>query len=343
MEVKIIPLQQTQEWNSIISKSFMYDFYHCNSYNKLDNSGEPFLFVVSNDAEFIALPLIKRSIKGTEFFDCTSVYGYAGPVASKLAEKLNIQLVIFFQQQLNQYLLDNKIVSVFSRLHPIVQQISFLQGLGNIVSLNKTVAIDLSLPPEMQRMQYRKSNKSEINQLRKSDYSIKKANTIEQIKSFMEIYETTMRRVNAPAHYFFDLEYFNNFLSAGDFKSMLLLVYHKDEIAAGAIFTLVNNIMQYHLAATSEAYLKKAPMKLVIDEARLLANDEELKYLHLGGGVGGSDDDSLFKFKSGFSNLNYVFKVWKWIIDQEKYDALTKIKPNKKEINTNFFPQYRSH
>jgi lipid II:glycine glycyltransferase (peptidoglycan interpeptide bridge formation enzyme) len=192
-------------------------------------------------------------------------------------------------------------------------------------------------------MQYRKSNKSEINQLRKSGFTIKKADHAEEIKKFGDIYEITMRRVNAPAHYFFDLDYFNNFLSATDFNYMLLLAYCNNEIAAGAIFTIVNNIMQYHLAGTAETYLKKAPMKLVIDEARLLANSKKLTYLHLGGGVGGSDDDSLFKFKSGFSNLNYVFKVWKWIIDEEKYVAITKIKCSGKEINSNFFPQYRSY
>jgi hypothetical protein len=343
MEVKVIPLKNEQEWNEIIFKSAMYDFYHCNSYSVLNTSGEPFLFTVSDEADFIALPLIKRSIEETEFYDCTSVYGYAGPVASKSPEQLSEPLITFFQQQLKQYFDENKIISAFSRLHPVILQTPFLEGLGNIVSLNKTVAIDLTLPPDKQRMQYRKSNKSEINQLRKSGFVIKKADSPEQIKKFAEIYEITMRRVNAPAHYFFDLDYFNNFLSATDFNSMLLLAYCNNEIAAGAIFTIVNNIMQYHLAGTAETYLKKAPMKLVIDEARLLANSKKLTYLHLGGGVGGSDDDSLFKFKSGFSNLNYVFKVWKWIIDEEKYAAITKIKCSGKEINSNFFPQYRSY
>jgi hypothetical protein len=343
MEVKVIPLQNVQEWNDIIFKSAIYDFYHCNSYSTLNTSGEAFLFVVWDDADFIALPLIKRSIEETKFFDCTSVYGYAGPVASKSPEQLSESLFTFFQEKLKQYFHENKIISAFSRLHPIILQTPFLEGLGNIESLNKTVAIDLTLPPEQQRMQYRKSNKSEINQLRKSGFIIKKADSAEEIKKFAEIYEITMQRVNAPAHYFFNLDYFNNFLSATDFSSVLLLAYYNNEIAAGAIFTMINNIMQYHLAGTAEVFLKKAPMKLIIDEARLLANSRKLTYFHLGGGVGGSDDDSLFKFKSGFSNLNYVFKVWKYIVDEEKYDAITKMKCSGKEIKANFFPQYRSH
>lgn len=343
MEVKVIPLKDVYEWNDIIVKSAIHDFYHCNSYCTLNTSGESFLFVVFDGADFIALPLIKRSIEETEFFDCTSVYGYAGPVASKLPEQLSKSLITFFQQQLKQYFHENKIICTFSRLHPIILQTPFLEGLGNVISLNKTVTIDLTLPPDKQRALYRKSNKSEINQLRKSGFEIKTAHSIEEIKKFVEIYTITMQRVNAPSHYFFDLNYFNNFLSATDFNSVLLLAYYKNEIAAGAIFTMVNNIMQYHLAGTAESYLKKAPMKLIIDEARLLANSRNLTYFHLGGGVGGSDDDSLFKFKSGFSNLNYIFKVWKYIVDEEKYDAITKMKCSGKEMNAMFFPQYRSH
>lgn len=341
METKIIESANKNEWNNIISKAYLYDFYHCNSYSRLDTSGDAFLFVVEDDEDFIALPLIKRSIEGTELYDCTSVYGYAGPVASKPSEELNPKLIIFFQQRLYHYLKENNIISVFSRLHPIIQQTYLLKELGSIIPLNQTVVIDVTQPPEVQRRQYRKSNKSEINQLRKNGYIIKKADNAEEINTFAQIYTETMLRVNAVDHYFFDLNYFLNFLNVNDFSSMLLLAYKEQEIVAGAIFTIANTIMQYHLAGTTERYLKNAPMKLIIDEARLLATGRQLAYFHLGGGVGGSDNDPLFKFKSGFSNLNYTFQVWKWIVDKEKYDELAAIRSYEKQINPNFFPLYR--
>lgn len=45
--------------------------------------------------------------------------------------------------------------------------------------------------------------------------------------------------------------------------------------------------MQYHLAGTTEGYIRQAPMKLILDEARLLGNELGLEYLYLGGGVEG--------------------------------------------------------
>ena len=98
--------------------------------------------------------------------------------------------------------------------------------------------------------------------------------------------------------------------------------------------------MQYHLAGTDSNFAKLTPMKLIIDEARLIGNNLNVKYLNLGGGVSGSDQDSLFKFKSGFSNINYKFKVWRYIVNENIYNDL--VKKSNTDLNSNFFPLYRS-
>lgn len=97
--------------------------------------------------------------------------------------------------------------------------------------------------------------------------------------------------------------------------------------------------MQYHLAGTAQGFITHTPMKLILDEARLLGNKLNLDFLHLGGGVGGSDEDSLFRFKSGFSKLRCQYQIWQLIIDNEKYDELVAIKNTDK--NSEFFPLYR--
>jgi hypothetical protein len=167
----------------------------------------------------------------------------------------------------------------------------------------------LVLRTEEQKKQYRKSNKSELNQLRRKGFEVVEATTIDEIDKFVSIYHETMQRVDANSNYFFDYKYFYSFLKNPCFKSKLLLAKFNGEVSAGAIFTITNKIMQYHLAGTTEKYIKETPMKLILDEARLLANQLNLDYLHLGGGVGGSDEDSLFRFKSGFSDApNNFFK-----------------------------------
>ena len=95
--------------------------------------------------------------------------------------------------------------------------------------------------------------------------------------------------------------------------------------------------MQYHLAGTKEDFIAEAPMKLILDEARLIGNGTTANCLHLGGGVGGQDTDSLFRFKSAFSKDFKQFSVWKFIINEKIYEDLSKDK-----VRTDFFPLYRS-
>ncbi|KFF18030.1 hypothetical protein [Chryseobacterium sp. JM1] len=327
------------EWNKIVKSSDVYDFHHTSYYHSIDNSFSNKLFVAYQDNDFVALPLVIRPIGETGFFDCTSVYGYAGPVTNRENFDFEASFKSFFKESFDQYCIENSIVSAFSRLHPLIEQSGFFDGFGKTVDINKTVAIDLTIPVDHQRAQYRKSNKSEINQLKRKGFVVTEAITQDDIDHFVSIYYETMERVNASKGYFFSKEYFNSFLNNNDFDSKLLLAKYDNKITAGAIFTMTEKIMQYHLAGTTEEYIRETPMKLILDEARLLGNAHQMETLHLGGGVGGSDEDSLFRFKSGFSDKQCNFRVWQYIVDVSKYNELSE---RIRDKNSSFFPLYRS-
>lgn len=330
-------------WDKSLLGSKQYDFYHTSCYHLLEKTGTPYLFVAKSHNDFIALPLILRKIEDTPYWDCTSAYGYCGPVSNLDFQDIPEELFSYFRTQLNQYFRDNNIISAFSRLHPLIIGDGVFLDMGEVKAINQTVAISLKLSPEEQRMQYRKSNKSEINQLRgKKGFEIKIADSEAEIRKFTEIYQETMTRVEARENYFFDFDYFNSFLNNNCFSSKLLLAMKDGALTAGAIFTITNNIMQYHLAGTTEKYIRDTPMKLIIDHARILGNELKLEYLHLGGGVGGSDEDPLFKFKSGFSDKRCVYRVWQYIADEEKYKEVCELKIGNKRVNGNYFPLYRA-
>ena len=343
MKVRVISVSEKQKWNEIVTRAFVYDFYHCNSYNSLDRLGEPFLFVAEEDEDFIAIPLIRRKIKETSYYDCTSVWGYPGPIASKHPSSLSADFIAFFQREIRQYMVKNKIVAAFSRLHPIIPQQPLLEDIGAVTTMNKTVAIDLSLPPEEQRRQYQKSTKWRINKLRSRGYSVKRADTPDELSAFYAIYIETMERLNADVFYFdcFPLDYFQKLLSLDDARSNLLIAYRDGEVVAGSFFIATEKFMQYHVAGTKTEHMKDTPMKLIVDEARLMANEMNLDYLHLGGGVNGTDEDSLFQFKAGFSDQTFRYKVWKYIADEDMYNHLVQNKAKEKQLNSAFFPLYR--
>lgn len=331
----------SKKWNEIVRSSFIHDFHHTAFYHTLENKHSAVMLYLEERNDFIALPLLIREIEGTEWFDATSVYGYCGPISNKRFTDLNLSIIKQFVNETKTYFQNNNIIAAFSRLHPLIDQRTVFNNFGTIEELNKTVSIDLTISPEVQRKQYRKSNKSELNQLRRKGFIIEEAKSKAEVDTFIAIYTETMDKVGAGAEYYFSNSYFHLFLKNSDFESKLLLAKFEGKIVAGAIFTISNKIMQYHLAGTSEEFMKDTPMKLILDEARLLGNTLNLQALHLGGGVGGQDSDSLFRFKSGFSKNFCQFSVWKQINDQEKYDFLV----NQKSLgnsDNNYFPLYRS-
>lgn len=342
-----IPITEKDNWRKHLLEFSEVDFYHTYNYHELAcvrNEGYPVLLLMEQKGYKVIFPLLLRSLENLEnsfskFYDATSVYGYGGPLIS--VKNFPLEILQKFQEELKEYLIKKKVIAAFSRLHPLLNQKDLLEGIGEIQDLNKTVAIDLTIPADKQRAKYRKSNKSEINQLRKRGYSIKTADSQSEIEAFVSIYRETMNRVNAQAYYYFDSAYFHQFLASTDFKPVLLLAYKDGEILAGAIFTITNHIMQYHLAGTTEKAIQDAPMKLIIDEARLLGNSLNLSTLHLGGGVGGKDDDPLFRFKSGFSDKFLTYSIWKYIADQKKYDELIALESKKRKLKENYFPAYR--
>ncbi|MDF2553882.1 MAG: uncharacterized protein K0R36_2003 [Chryseobacterium sp.] len=324
-------------WSEIVKQAAIYDFHHTAYFHKIDTGFASKLLLFSDDRNFIVLPVVIRPIENTVFFDITSVYGYAGPIY-RFEDNYNpAKLLSFFKLNFVAFCKEQNIVSVFSRLHPLIDQKPIIAGLGEIVDLNKTVSIDLTKSADEQRKEYRKSLKSELNQLSRKEIFVKEAGDKQEIDQFITIYYETMDRVNAASNYYFSKEYFYEFLNNSDFESKLLIAVKNDRVIAGAIFTMTEKIMQYHLAGTTEEFIRETPMKLILNEARLLGNQVTAENLHLGGGVGGQDDDSLFRFKSAFSKNFKQFSIWKFIVDQKIYDELSKDK-----THTSFFPLYRS-
>jgi hypothetical protein len=78
-------------WSSIVNKSKQFDFITVNRIIYLKREMPVLLFF--ND-DFIALPLIVTAIPNTSFVDCTSVYGYCGPISSLNFEDIPSSLIL---------------------------------------------------------------------------------------------------------------------------------------------------------------------------------------------------------------------------------------------------------
>jgi Acetyltransferase (GNAT) domain len=351
--IRIIPLDSRDDWMEAVNG--LHDFYHLPFFHELAKDleeGEPILFVYEGEGYRISLPLLIRPIETSldssgekPWFDATSVYGYPGPVVSH--SDIPDAIKRDFRESLTRALTEIRVVSLFSRLHPFLNQDSLVAGLGTLVSQGHTVSIDLSIPEEFQIAQYRENHRRGLRKLRGKGAFCYVDEDFRHLDSFIKIYGETMSRVRATEDYIFPRNYFQKFVSTAETEVKLFVCEIGSEIACAGIFTKCGDIVQYHLGGTSHAALKFSPMKLVLDTARHWGYEHGAKIMHIGGGVG-TRDDSLFQFKAGFSNRLHTFNTWRWVLLQSVYDQLvaafkasqsTKVQPDQP---ADFFPLYRS-
>lgn len=339
-------IKDKKVWKEQIALVSNSDFYHTYDYHQLSKSNDeyPILIKYADGQTSLLIPLLLRDIDNSDYKDATSVYGYAGPLVQHIDENFNVD---DFQDEFNQFLQKNNIVSVFSRLHPYIEhQESILKGLGTITALGNVVNIDLTDTIENQRAKFSRRLKTYLNKSRRS-CTVIKGNIDEHLDDFIRLYHENMRRVDADDSYFFTNEYYRQILSSEDYESELSLCVHteSEEIIGAAMFMKKGDIVQYHLSGLSEEHFELNPIKLVIDEMRIKSTEEGYKYFNLGGGLG-SNEDSLFRFKSSFSKDFKEFKIWKYIVNENAYKELVSQKLGNDHapdiIEADYFPAYRA-
>ena len=336
MAYRLINFQQSEVWTTYVRNSVIYDFYHTWHYHSLEKNGDPFLFVYEESDVFIALPLLKREIANSGLYDLTSVYGYSGPISNRKFADIGDQILENFKYFFLNFMKTGRYICVFCRLNPFIDQKVLIEKIGGISNNGKTVYIDLSISIEEQRIGYEKRLGRQIRHLRKMPYVIKEAKTRDEIRSFTAMYNENMLRLKAEKSYFFNEDYFAAIIKKDTCK--LIVMHDGMKMICGAIIMCCGGIIRNHLSATAVDYVNQSPSKLLTDEISIIGRQRGMKYFHLGGGLGGRED-SLFKFKSSFSNLFLEDSTWQFVSDTVTYNDL--IKERKNDLDINYFPLYR--
>jgi len=349
--MEVLKIDQREKWEMTLDEGCQSDFYHTHAYHALsEDQGEGIAhFWVYREGDYmIALPLLVRSLEdvsgleevGKGWFDAASVYGYTGPVASH--KDIPEIVVKNFQKALEESLRERRIISVFSRLHPLIPNGKIIAGLGNSICCGTTVAMDLTLTPDEQWKGIRMNHQRGIKKLRRAGYTFIHDEAGEYLSQFASIYTETMERVEAEEKYFFDDAYFEGLFKKGGRDVDLFFLASEGSPVCGGIFLERSGILEFHLGGTRDDQLHHSPMKLLVDEVRLWATSKGLRVLHLGGGK-----DSLFHFKTGFSERTFPFSTWQWVVNSEAYEAVCRCKAafnsrlGLRVSSQNFFPPYR--
>lgn len=324
-----------------------HDTYHLPGWIGLDallEAGTATAYRYTEGRHSLLLPLVLRPVPGTaDRVDAVSPYGYPGPVADPDAD------TDFWRRaagRLPDTLREAGAVSCFVRLHPLLAPPpTALDATGTLVTHGRTVWLDLTRPEELGWAELRQNHRRQVARARRDGLRTR-WDDWSRLSDFVEIYHQTMARVGAQAAYLFAPGYFDALVGALDDTAHLAIVEDDTEVIGGGIFLGCQGILQYHLGATRDGALARQPAKLMMDDARRWARAQGFAVLHLGGGVGGRVDDSLFHFKAGFGPRRATFRTWRLVVDPQAYRQLLtradgQVGPRVEDDATGFFPAYR--
>jgi hypothetical protein len=354
---KLIHVDDQDQWINALESCGEYDTYHLPEYHLLakeQKEGIPFLFFFQDAEYFAALPFLLRQIcdaqglEDSRSFDATSVYGYPG-IVTNIANGSTHAYTFRnnFQIALLNILNDKKVIAFFTRQNPLFQTSWLFHGMGDVKKMSNTVAIDLTQSNHEQEKNMTKGHRYDIRKAKESGVFAYEDKEFKRFDDFILIYNETMKRNEALEYYFFSASYYNELKRSLGNKIKLFFAEKDGVLISASLFLVTGKIIQYHLSGTPDMYLKYSGAKVILDEIRRWGADKGYKWLHLGGGLG-SMEDSLFRFKSGFSKFRFPFEIVKAILEPQIYNQLVDqknhwIESSGYETNTdNYFPTYRT-
>ncbi|CAJ95241.1 BioF2-like acetyltransferase domain-containing protein [Cupriavidus necator] len=293
---------------------------------------------VTDGTHILLVPLVRRAIsRGT--WDATTAYGYGGPVLSAGAPAQFADEALATATAL---LRERGCISWFIRLHPLLNA-GWDSPLGRVVNHGTTVSIDLSKSADRLWQETQKRHKEGISRARRAGVTARLDRDFATLPRFIELYNWTMRRLGAAPYYFFHATHYQMLVRALGGDLLLFVAEQADTVIGGALVTVARGtgIMQYHLAGWDRAYHHYQPTKTVIHSAREWGRVNGLRYLHLGGGLGGSASDSLHEFKRGFSPDTHVYRTQRLVVDPDRYVELCGGDESTLEDLDSYFPAYR--
>jgi len=178
--MRTIDCTEAHEWQAVLDRCPSYDFYHMAAYHAIEAHADGYravLFVYEEAETLVALPLILRPLARLDgltetldgYYDATSVYGYPGPVTNRAWD--DQEFFERFGRALRRQFNEMRIIAVFSRLHPILQNDAGLR-IGEVIPLGETVSINLTLPVDEQFRLFRKSHRYEIRKARAENIAV---------------------------------------------------------------------------------------------------------------------------------------------------------------------------
>lgn len=320
MHIKI-----TEHWNEYL-KAFQLekkDVYFTEQYVRLyeTDKEKAECFVCQESERVLLFPFLARTFEfqDKQYKDFETAYGYGGPIYNCEDSEFVVRALDAFKS----YCSKNDYVAGFVRFHPLFQNQVGFETVGCVIEDRKTVAIDLDQAmDEVWKNEIHSKNRNVIRKAEKAGCIFLVDNKYEHLKEFISLYDSTMDKLSADGFYYFDDAYYEN-LKRGISDSFLGCVQNSEgQIISAAIFMYSGPYGHYHLSGSDKSQLAISPNNFMLWNAAFELQKRGVKRFHLGGGINGDEDNSLYQFKRKFSKDTCQFYIGKLIFNQELYASI---------------------
>jgi hypothetical protein len=322
---------------------------------------EPLLAVYTGDDGFVLQPLVRRPLAALPFLadaadaasyhDIANPYGYGGPLSSARDLAVAHRLYARFAAAFAAWCDEQNLASEFASLHPFMADYQ-LALIGKTMAPQHekdVVFIDLSAGQEGILAGVNRGHRSSLNKARRAGVRIEKVEpTAQNLAMFNDIYKETMTRRNAASRWFVPDDYFSHCCKQlGPNRVSIFFATVGAQIECGYLLIHDFDVAYYHFAGTRALFSELRANNLTMFETAVWAQQAGYRRYHLGGGVSSQDDDSLFRFKAGFSGLRAPLYTYFCVRDRLVYDRLCERKRAFElatagaESTSDFVPIYR--
>lgn len=287
------------------------------------------------------------SFEGNPAYDLVSPYGFGGPVASSDDPAIYRE----FADTFTAWCLETRLASEFLCPHPFTGTVDIVKcdPAYNHAQGKATVFIDLSGGEGSVWQQLNRGHRSAVNSARKQGVSVDLVTpTAGLYEEFNRLYTETMDRHHAASRWYHPYDYFercHTLLGPGCCSFFIARV--QGALAAWFIVLHGFKTAYYHFAGSDVNWGQTKASQLLMHEVSLWCQSQGYEKLFLGGGVSGQADDTLLRYKMGFSK-NTVEHVTAWrILDGAVYEELSHQKETAELLasghvsSSDFFPAYR--
>jgi hypothetical protein len=275
--------------------------------------------------------LISRSIGGSCFRDLISVYGYPDlDQSDPCPAQAHTDSIL---REMQQAAVSSGHIAAYIRLGLSQQILNFdNRSFAQQAHVGDVVVVGLERQFSEIFGSFRKNLRNELRKVTNLKFEVS-----DDSDAFHVIYEENMTRIKAHDEYFFSAEYLRALCAMPGVE--LILAFDERGPVGGVLLVSHGDLLFYHLGATADRGLQLSPLKHILRRVIEMNSQSCYRGFVLGGGVGGRND-SLLKFKLGFSKEMTPVYALKVIFDKAAYAALTNGRVRADAMDS-FFPGYR--